>query len=138
MVMSEANEPAKDYCEQAKILNKAANILEQDISLRPGKRAIANLRVSVSLADWLRDKAEMLDQHYKIWEAEERRDPDSKINQLGGAKVVTAQNFYYALAVAREVIYLDEQRDVRKSLRKNPLSKIFRRSGNRSSEGSQG
>jgi len=127
-----------DYCELAKILTKAADILEQDISLRPGKRAIANLRVSASLADWLCDKAEILDEHYWVWKAEEDRDPTSKINQLGGARAVAEKQFFYALAVAREVIYLDEQRDVRKSLRKNPLSKIFRRSGNRSSEGSQG
>lgn len=114
-----------DYCDLAKLLLKAAAMLDEDSSLSPGKRTVTNLNVSDSLAEWLTYKASVLDRHYQVWENEEKRIPNSIIAQMGGAVKVTENQFSHALTVAREVIIFHEKPSIKPLSFKDKIRKIF-------------
>lgn len=117
----------EDYCPLARELIEAAGILESD------SQWLTSAKVDKSLAEWLYHKADVLDQHYRIWLEEEERYPNSEVNNLGGAQALAEDHYSHALAVAREVIILHEQLHGRKLSFKDKVRKIFGRSGLRKS-----
>lgn len=92
------------YCPLAKELVKAADYLEQDSDFSPDERMIPDVKLATTLADWLLYKANVLDQHFQVWENEESRSSASAISKMGGAVAVAENQYSHALAVAREVI----------------------------------
>lgn len=125
-----------DYCELAKLLIRAADMLDEDDRLSPRERTITNTGVSHSLSDWLEHKASVLDRQFQVWENEEQRIPDSIIHEMGGAVAVTEKQFSHALAVAREVIIFHEKPKVKRSSLKDRIRTFFFGSVDRSGEDS--
>jgi hypothetical protein len=115
----------EEYCSLAKILIKAADLLDDDDALSPSQRVVTNIHISHSLSDWLRYKASVLDRHFQVWENEEKRIPDSIISQMGGAVEVTEKQFSHALAVAREVIIFHEKHPVIPTSLKDKIRAFF-------------
>jgi hypothetical protein len=95
--------PTSQYCDLAKELVKASDYLENDQYMTPDERMIPDQRLSTTLADWLLYKAGVLDQHFQVWEIEEKRSPQSLVSLQGGARAMTEKQYSHALAVAREV-----------------------------------
>ena len=125
-----------DYCDMAKLLIKAAEMLDADEKLPTRQRVVTDLKVSDSLAAWLEYKASVLDQHYRVWENEEKRSPGSVISQMGGAAVVTERQYSHALAVAREVIRIHEKPTVKPLSFKDKVRSLFLGSIGRSGQSS--
>lgn len=115
----------EDYCDLAKLLIKAASMLDDDDRLSPHMRTVTTSRVSHSLSEWLEHKASVLDRDFQVWENEEKRIPDSIINQMGGAVAVTEKQFSHALAVAREVIIFHEKSSANRQSFKDKIRAFF-------------
>lgn len=108
-----------EYSPLAKTLIEAADTLTDD------SQWLTSAKVDKTLAEWLYHKADVLDQHYEIWLREEERYPNSEVASRGGAYALAEDHYANALAVAREVIILHEQRKGRKLSFKDKIRKIF-------------
>lgn len=92
------------YCDLSKELVKAAEYLENDHYFDSDEKLIPDPKLSTTLADWLMYKAGILDEHFRVWENEERKYPNSVVSLKGGAKAMAELQFSHALAVAREIV----------------------------------